>query len=305
MTNLTSRTTSRSLAAVAAVAAASTLAACGSSDSSSAADAPKISSSSSSTSSATPSPSSSTKAPETKAAPKPATKQADTQRASRSQARQAVPAVKVVNWSQVERIDNKTVYVYSKNLPKGTSQVTQAGQDGLATVTYRTTKDGQRILSTKAVDSKVTKNAVRRVITVGTGQAQVQKVVTKHVAAQPQQVSRSTARKAVTQQAAPQRKVATQKATTTQTRRTASAPAAANVGMWDRIAQCESTGNWSINTGNGYYGGLQFDQQTWLGAGGGAYAPRADLASKSQQIAIANKVYGQRGLQPWQCGHAA
>ena len=79
----------------------------------------------------------------------------------------------------------------------------------------------------------------------------------------------------------------------------------ANAGMWDRIAQCESGGNWAINTGNGYYGGLQFDSQTWLGNGGGAFAPRADLASRTQQIAIANKVYAARGLAPWGCAWAA
>jgi resuscitation-promoting factor RpfB len=78
-----------------------------------------------------------------------------------------------------------------------------------------------------------------------------------------------------------------------------------NGAMWDRIAQCESGGNWAINTGNGYYGGLQFDSQTWLGNGGGAFAPRADLASRTQQIAIANKVYAARGLSPWGCAHAA
>ena len=75
--------------------------------------------------------------------------------------------------------------------------------------------------------------------------------------------------------------------------------------MWDKIAQCESTGNWSINSGNGYYGGLQFDIRTWIGAGGGAYAPNASLATKAQQIDIANRVYAQRGLQPWGCGWAA
>lgn len=86
----------------------------------------------------------------------------------------------------------------------------------------------------------------------------------------------------------------------------AAAPAnAASGSTWDALAQCESGGNWAINTGNGYYGGLQFDNQTWLGSGGGAYAPRADLATREQQIAIANKVYAQRGLQPWACGHAA
>jgi uncharacterized protein YabE (DUF348 family) len=85
----------------------------------------------------------------------------------------------------------------------------------------------------------------------------------------------------------------------------AAAPAMMNVAMWDKIAQCESTGNWSINNGNGYYGGLQFDIRTWLGAGGGAYAPNASLATKAQQIDIANRVYAQRGLQPWGCGWAA
>jgi uncharacterized protein YabE (DUF348 family) len=71
--------------------------------------------------------------------------------------------------------------------------------------------------------------------------------------------------------------------------------------IWDEIAQCESGGDWSINTGNGYYGGLQFNSSTWLSNGGGAYAPRADLATKSQQIAIADKVRAARGYEPWQC----
>lgn len=60
--------------------------------------------------------------------------------------------------------------------------------------------------------------------------------------------------------------------------------------MWDRIAACESGGNWAINTGNGYYGGLQFAQPTWVGAGGTKYAPRADLATRSEQIAVASKL---------------
>jgi LysM repeat protein len=68
---------------------------------------------------------------------------------------------------------------------------------------------------------------------------------------------------------------------------------------WDAIAACESGGNWAINTGNGYYGGLQFTQQTWAGAGGLAYAPRADLATPAQQIAVASTL----GLNNWPvCG---
>lgn len=79
-------------------------------------------------------------------------------------------------------------------------------------------------------------------------------------------------------------------------------PAHAATG-WDAVAQCESGGKWSINTGNGYYGGLQFSESTWLAYGGGAYARTANLASQSQQIAIAEKVLAGQGAGAWpSCG---
>ncbi|MFH8728733.1 transglycosylase family protein [Streptomyces termitum] len=78
---------------------------------------------------------------------------------------------------------------------------------------------------------------------------------------------------------------------------------AATSSEWDRVAQCESGGNWSINTGNGFYGGLQFTSSTWAAFGGTAYAPRADMASKSQQIAVAEKVLAGQGKGAWpSCG---
>jgi uncharacterized protein YabE (DUF348 family) len=82
------------------------------------------------------------------------------------------------------------------------------------------------------------------------------------------------------------------------------APVYSNSGLnWDAVAQCESGGNWHINTGNGFYGGLQFDYSTWLAYGGGAYASRADLATREQQIAVATKLYDARGSSPWPvCG---
>lgn len=81
---------------------------------------------------------------------------------------------------------------------------------------------------------------------------------------------------------------------------------AASVSTWDKVATCESTNNWSINTGNGFYGGLQFTQSTWAGFGGTTYAPRADLATKAQQIAIAEKVLAVQGPQAWPvCGPKA
>ncbi|MFI6461338.1 transglycosylase family protein [Streptomyces sp. NPDC050538] len=74
---------------------------------------------------------------------------------------------------------------------------------------------------------------------------------------------------------------------------------AADVSTWNKVAACESSGDWSINTGNGYYGGLQFTQSTWEAYGGTAYAHRADLATRDQQIAIAEKVLKGQGPGAW------
>ncbi|KUL42622.1 transglycosylase [Streptomyces sp. NRRL F-4489] len=84
----------------------------------------------------------------------------------------------------------------------------------------------------------------------------------------------------------------------------ATSASAATVATWDKVAQCESGGNWSINTGNGYYGGLQFSNSSWAAAGGLKYAPRADLASKAQQIAVAEKLLAIQGPGAWSCAGA-
>ncbi|MGW1926990.1 transglycosylase family protein, partial [Streptomyces massasporeus] len=81
---------------------------------------------------------------------------------------------------------------------------------------------------------------------------------------------------------------------------------AASLDVWEKVASCESTSNWHINTGNGYFGGLQFSQSTWEAYGGTHYAPRADLASKDQQIAIAERVLKGQGPGAWpSCGPGA
>jgi resuscitation-promoting factor RpfA len=74
---------------------------------------------------------------------------------------------------------------------------------------------------------------------------------------------------------------------------------AASAQTWNRLAQCESGGNWRINTGNGYYGGLQFAAGTWRGFGGRQYASRADLATKAEQIAVAERVLRAQGWRAW------
>ncbi|MGY0064846.1 transglycosylase family protein [Streptomyces sp. LZ34] len=79
----------------------------------------------------------------------------------------------------------------------------------------------------------------------------------------------------------------------------AAGASAASGETWEKVAHCESTENWDINTGNGFYGGLQFTQSTWEAYGGTAYAPRADLATKDQQIAVAEKVLDAQGPGAW------
>ncbi|MYT72790.1 MULTISPECIES: transglycosylase family protein [unclassified Streptomyces] len=68
---------------------------------------------------------------------------------------------------------------------------------------------------------------------------------------------------------------------------------------WDCLAECESGGDWHANTGNSYYGGLQFYQPTWEDHGGLAYAPRADLATRAEQIRVAEEVLRTQGWQAW------
>ncbi|WP_328952759.1 transglycosylase family protein [Kitasatospora purpeofusca] len=80
---------------------------------------------------------------------------------------------------------------------------------------------------------------------------------------------------------------------------TANAASAAPAGVWDKVAACEATGNWAINSGNGFYGGLQFTSSTWAAFGGTAYAPQAHQATKAQQITIGEKVLAAQGPGAW------
>ena len=190
-------------------------------------------------------------------------------------------AVQRVSAKQMKTTESLAAPVTRKNdsgLFKGQSKVVKAGSAGAKVTTWRVTKVDGKVESKKKLSSVVTDKPVARVIAVGTKARPVAKV------AAPAPSARS-ARSAGTTSGA--------------------GTNLSNAAMWDRIAQCESTGNWSINTGNGYYGGLQFDLRTWLGAGGGDFASRPDLASRAEQITVANRVYADRGLSPWGCAHAA
>ncbi len=75
----------------------------------------------------------------------------------------------------------------------------------------------------------------------------------------------------------------------------------ARAALWDRIARCESGGNWHINTGNGYYGGLQFNLASWRSNGGRDFAAYPHHASRAEQITVANRYYAKAGTRPWTC----
>jgi uncharacterized protein YabE (DUF348 family) len=153
-------------------------------------------------------------------------------------------------------IAHGTTETKSATLDEGTKKTTTKGTDGAKSVTYLYTYLDGKLSATKVVGSKVVTAPVDELVTVGT---------------KPKPEVQTTQDEPSTP------------------------PSTGGSGAWDRIAACESGGNWAANTGNGYYGGLQFDHGTWASYGGTAYAANANGASKAQQIAIAEKVKADRG----------
>ena len=176
-----------------------------------------------------------------------------------------VKRVVITSPQTTEAIAFTSSTVKDGTVAKGASKVTTKGVDGVKTDTFRVvTVDG--VEESRTLVSSTETPAIAQVTTVGT------KVAATVAAAATPIASGSTAGLDLS-----------------------------NAAMWDKVAQCESGGNWHINTGNGYYGGLQFASATWLGHGGGQFAPRADLASREQQITVANRIYATSGLSQWSC----
>jgi resuscitation-promoting factor RpfB len=176
-----------------------------------------------------------------------------------------VKRVVITSAQTTEAIAFTSSTVKDATVAKGTSKVTTKGVDGVKTDTFRVvTVDG--VEESRTLVSSTETPATAQVTTVGS------KVAATVTAAATPIASGSTAGLDLS-----------------------------NAAMWDKVAQCESGGNWHINTGNGYYGGLQFASATWLGHGGGQFAPRADLASREQQITVANRIYATSGLSQWGC----
>ena len=204
---------------------------------------------------------------------------------------------------QTERTETETIPFEKKtekddSLLEGTTEVKVAGKEG----------SREKVVSEKLVDGEVTESQVVSEKVVTEPVAQVTLVGTKP---KPEPEPEPEPAPAQEEKAQPATKKKTEKKSETKEparssessrsseRSSAPAPTAPSGSVWDRLAQCESGGNWSINTGNGYYGGLQFNKSTWLAYGGGQYAPTANLATRDQQIAIAKKTQASQGWGAW------
>ncbi|WP_308279669.1 transglycosylase family protein [Phycicoccus mangrovi] len=175
--------------------------------------------------------------------------------------------------TRTESVSFGTTRRTDSSMAEGTTKTVTTGKPGTKKVTRELRWVNGKLSSSKVVKTVVTKQPVDAVVKVGTKKAAVPAPSTS---TPPSAGNTSGAGLNL-----------------------------ANAAMWDRIAQCESSGNWSINTGNGYYGGLQFDIPSWLANGGDDFASRPDLASRAEQITVANRYYAKAGLSPWGCAHAA
>ena len=172
---------------------------------------------------------------------------------------------------ETESFDAEPHYVDDPELAEGTEEVREEGTPGEKEITYTVKSRNGEEFSREVKDEKELKPATPATIARGTKPAEENSAAGKAGAGDSAQSGNTGA----------------------------AAPAVANGGVWDSIAQCESGGDWSINTGNGYSGGLQFDPGTWAAHGGTQYAPDASQATREQQIAVAEKIQASQGWGAW------
>ena len=164
--------------------------------------------------------------------------------------------VEIKSKTKKVKVDFDTTRKRTSNLNKGDTEVDTPGVKGVRAVTYRVVRHNGKLVSRTKIKSKLIKKPVTEVILVGT-------------------------------------KTTVEKSSSGSSSGTSSTPSGS---VWDRLAQCESGGNWSINTGNGYYGGLQFSLSTWRAYGGSGMPHEA---SREEQIAIAKKLQADAGWGAW------
>lgn len=167
--------------------------------------------------------------------------------------------------TETKDVDFTTIRKDSSTLAKGKTEVAKAGVKGERTITYAETLHNGKVADRKKTGSEVTTKPVTKVLLVGTKEPTIEKKSSQDSAADSGSSD-------------------------------GNAPSVGSGSVWDRLADCEASGNWSINTGNGFYGGLQFTLSTWRAYGGSGMPHRA---SREQQIAIGKKVQQGQGWRAW------
>jgi resuscitation-promoting factor RpfB len=170
--------------------------------------------------------------------------------------------VSVSSLTKKVTVAHQTVRKETDELDRGDTKVDTEGRTGVRTLTYRVVRHNGKTVSKTKTGSKITKKPVTEVVLVGTKEKEKPKEPTR----------------------------------TSSGNRRPSGSTPASGSVWDRLAQCESGGNWSINTGNGYYGGLQFSLSTWR-AYGGSGMPHQN--SRAEQIAVAQRLQAAAGWGQW------
>lgn len=190
-----------------------------------------------------------------------------------------VTVVETTEVTEEETVEYETTYENDDSLEKGKTKTDTEGENGVASVTYEvTTENGEEVDKTE-INREVTEEPTNAVVLRGTKEEEPEP--------EPSSSSDSSSSESSSSDSSDS------------SSNSSSAPSVANSSVWDRLAECESGGNWSTNTGNGYHGGLQFNPTTWNSMGGGQYAPTADQATREQQIAIASKLQAQAGWGQW------
>ncbi|GAA1116775.1 hypothetical protein GCM10009670_01860 [Citricoccus alkalitolerans] len=181
--------------------------------------------------------------------------------------------------STSEEVPFETVEVEDEDLAEGETSVLAAGTPGEKTTTWSiTTVDGEET-DREVASTEIVREPVERRIAVGTKEPEpTRSAASSADSSEPSEPSDSS------------------ETSGTSSASQASAPTS---GVWQSLAECESGGNWSINTGNGYYGGLQFSASSWAGAGGTQYAPLPHQATPAEQIATAEKLRANGGWGHW------
>src|SRR5690625_2201645 len=182
-----------------------------------------------------------------------------------------VTVVEKTEVTEEETIEFETTTKDDDTLEKGKTKTDTEGVDGTAVVTYEVvTENGEEVEKTE-VDREVTKEPKDEVILRGTKEPEPEE--------EPEEEEPSSS--------------------SSSDDSGSSVSSVANGSVWDRLAEYESGGNWSLNTGNGYYGGVQFSAPTWNAMGGQQYAPTADKSTRAEQIAVASKLQAQSGWGQW------